>query len=185
MKRILGALFLVLLAGAAIALAQAPPAGQKTLAATLEVYAFPQKGQEAAQQSQDEAACYEWAVQNTGSDPFALQKQAQHQAQQTAEAKKKAEGASAGAGAKGAVGGAAAGAVIGEIASDDAGKGAAVGAAAGAIAARRRARAAEVQAEKKIEQQGQQQQAATQEEMTKFRKAFSACLEAKGYLVKY
>ena len=185
MKRFFGLACLVLFVATTAALAQAPPTGQKTLAATLDVYAFPQKGQEASQQSQDEAACYQWAVQNTGNDPFALQKQAQQQAQQTEQAKKSAEGASAGSGAKGAVSGAAKGAVIGEIASDDAGKGAAVGAAAGVVAGRRRGRMAEAQAQQQIQQQGQQKQAATQEEMTKFKKAFSACLEGKGYLVKF
>lgn len=185
MKRIFLVACLVLLAGTVAVLAQAPPAAQKTLAATLDVYAFPQKGQEATVQSQDEAACYQWAVQNTGSDPFALQKQAQQQAQQTEQAKKQVEGASAGSGAKGAVGGAAKGAVVGEIASDDAGKGAAIGAAAGVVAGRRRGRMAEAQAQQQIEQQGQQKQAATQEQMTKFKKAFSACLEGKGYLVKF
>jgi hypothetical protein len=33
-------------------------------------------------QSQDEATCYNWAVGQTGNDPFALQKQAQQQAAQ-------------------------------------------------------------------------------------------------------
>ena len=55
----------------------AQPAAPKTLAATIDVYVFPTEGQTPEQQSIDEAACYDWAVQNTGSDPFALQKQAQ------------------------------------------------------------------------------------------------------------
>jgi len=37
------------------------------------------------QQSTDEAACYQWAVQNTGSDPFELQKQSAQQQQQAAQ----------------------------------------------------------------------------------------------------
>ena len=47
------------------------PTGQKTLAATLNVYAFPTKGQTPERQSQDEAACYQYAVTSTGTDPFA------------------------------------------------------------------------------------------------------------------
>jgi hypothetical protein len=45
------------------------------------VYAI--AGPVAAQQSQDEAACYAWAVDNTGSDPFQVQQQ-QSQAQSQA-----------------------------------------------------------------------------------------------------
>lgn len=188
MKRILSVLSLVLLVGASAAFAQAPPpaapAGQKTLAATLNVYAFPQKGQTPTVQSQDEAACYQWAVQNTGKDPFAVQKEAQAQAQQAEAAKSQVAGSSKGAGAKGAVKGAAAGAVVGEIASDDAGKGAAYGAAAGVVAGRRKGKKAEAQATQQIEQQAQTAQAASAQEITNFKKAFSACLEGKGYLVK-
>ncbi len=110
-------------------LAQTQPAQQKSLASTINVYVFPTTGQTAEQQSTDEAACYNWAVQNTGSDPFALQKQAQQQQQQADQAQQQIDQAGKGAGAKGAVGGAAAGALIGEIVSDDAGKGAAYGAA--------------------------------------------------------
>ena len=44
----------------------------KSLASTMEVFVFPKEGQNAEQQSKDEAACYEWAVSNTGTDPFKL-----------------------------------------------------------------------------------------------------------------
>ena len=45
----------------------ASPSGQKTLAATLNVYVFPTEGQTSEQQSKDEAECYGWAVEkNTG-----------------------------------------------------------------------------------------------------------------------
>jgi hypothetical protein len=159
--------------------------GQKTLAATMNVYVFPTKGQPAEQQSQEEAECYNWAVQNTGTDPFALAKQAQQQQQQADQAKSQAADVGKGAGARGAVGGAAAGALIGEIASDDAGRGAAWGAAIGGIAANRRGRQARAQAEQQVEQQSQQAQQATQEQMNNFKKAFSVCLEAKDYMVKF
>ena len=169
-------------------LAQAPPAqpaGQKTLAATLNVYVFPTTGQTSQQQSTDEAACYTWAVQNTGTDPFNLQKQAQQQAQQTQQAQEQAKQTGQGAGMQGAVKGAAVGALVGEIASDDPGKGAAYGAAAGMIAGRRKGQQAQQQATQQAAQQGQQAQQATAEQMENFKKAFSVCLEAKRYLVKY
>lgn len=184
-KRAMVAIAVMLAVGAPLAWAQGAPTGQKTLAATMNVYAFPQKGQAAEQQSQDEAACYQWAVQNTGTDPFDLQKQAAAQTQQTEQAKQQAQQAGKGAGAQGAVKGAAAGALIGEIASDDAGKGAAYGAAAGVIAGRRKGKSAQAQATQQAEAQGQQAQAATAEQLTNFKKAFSVCLEGKGYLVKY
>ena len=162
---------------------QAP--AQKSLSSTIEVYVFPTEGQDASQQSKDEAECYQWAVQNTGVDPFDLAKQAEQQQQQAAAAQQEIAQAGQGAGAKGAVGGAAAGALIGEIASDDAGKGAAYGAAAGAIVARRRTRRAKAEASQEVEQQSQQAQKATAEQIENFKKAFSVCLEAKDYMVKH
>ena len=120
MKNISIAVFLCL-AAASVAYAQSG----KTLASTMEVYVFPEEGQETDQQSQDEAACYEWAVSNSGADPFELTKQAEANAEQTEQAVAAAQQTGQGAGAQGAVRGAAAGALIGEIANDDASQGAA------------------------------------------------------------
>ena len=159
--------------------------GGSTLASTMEVYVFPNSGQEASQQSQDEAACYEWAVTNAGADPFELQKQSEAQAEQTEQALAAAEQTGQGAGVRGAARGAAAGAIIGEIADDDASQGAAYGAAAGAIRGRRQARAAKEQAVEQAEAQGEAKQEATEEQVGNFKKAFSVCLEAKDYMVKY
>ena len=176
---------------ATVATAQTPPPASgtapapKTVAASMNVYVFPTTGQDTAQQSKDESECYTWAVQNSGSDPFALQKQAQQQQQKTEEQKKQAEKAGTGAGAAGAVKGAAAGALIGEIANDDAGEGAAWGAAAGVVAGRRKAKQAKKEAAEQAEKQGQQAQQATAEQIDNFKKAFSVCLEAKKYMVKY
>ena len=72
---------LLVLCLAAISTAYAQ--GGSTLASTMEVYVFPQEGQPGDQQSKDEAACYEWAASNTGSDPFKLQKQSVAQEEQT------------------------------------------------------------------------------------------------------
>ena len=182
---LVGLLAFILPAAAHAQTAAVQPSGGKSLASTLNVYVFPNKGQKPETQSQDESACYTWAVQNTGSDPFSLQTQSQQQAQQTQQAKQQAAQAGKGAGAAGAVKGAAAGALIGEIASDDAGKGAAYGAAAGVIAGRRKASAAKQQATQQAEAQGAQAQAATADQVANFKKAFSVCLEAKNYMVKY
>ncbi len=180
---------LVLAAVSTLAWAQAPPptapAGQKTLAATVGLYVFPAKGQTPEKQSQEEAECYNWAVQNTGTDPFQLGKQAEQQKAQTEQAKQQAATAGDGAGAKGAVKGAAVGALIGEVGSGNASKGAAYGAAAGAIAGRRKKEKAQDQAMAQAEQQGQAAQQATQQQLDGFKKAFSVCLESKNYMVKF
>jgi len=159
--------------------------GSKTLASTMNVYVFPKDGQESDQQSMDEAACYSWASENTGHDPFDLQKQSVAEAEETEEAKAEAMQTGQGAGARGAVRGAAAGAIIGEIANDDASDGAEIGAAAGLIRNRRQARRAKQEAVAEAEKKGQAKQEATAEQLENFKKAFGVCLEAKDYLVKY
>jgi len=168
-------------------------AGGKTVAGALDVFVFPADNQTTEQQSQDEATCYQWATTNTGTDPNAIAQQQQAN-QQQAQADQKAaqaagEGATKGAGTRGAVRGAAVGAIIGEIADDDAGKGAAWGAAAGAVSGRRQAQRAQAQAQSQAKQQAaaqaEQREALTAEQMSNFKKAFSACLEAKKYSVKF
>lgn len=159
--------------------------GQKTLAATLDVYVFPSAGQAADQQNKDESECYQWAVDNTGSDPFAVQKQQAADAQQAQAAQQQASQAGKGSGARGAVGGAAVGALVGEIVDDDAGKGAAYGAAVGVIAGRRRGQAQQQQAQQQVQAQSQQAAQASQQQIDNFKKAFSVCLESKKYMVKF
>ena len=181
MKRIVVIFLLVLFA----AVSTVPAQGQKTLAATMNVYVFPSSGQDSATQSQDEASCYNWAVQNTGTDPFELAKQAQQDQQNAAAAQQQAQQAGQGAGARGAVGGAAAGALVGQIASDDPGKGAAYGAAAGLIAGRRQKKRAQKSATEQVNQQAASAQQYTGEQLSNFKKAFAVCLEAKDYMVKF
>lgn len=158
-------------------------AQQKSLSSSLNIAAFPQVGQSAQQQSQDEAACYDWAVKNTGTDPFDLQKKAAQQQQQTAQASAQAQAAGEGAGVKGAARGAAGGALIGAVAGD-AGTGAAIGAVTGAVVGRGRKRQAQAQAEQ-VQAQGAQAQQATAAQMTSFKKSFCACMEGKKYIAKY
>jgi Glycine-zipper domain len=156
--------------------AQSAPA-QKSVASAIGVYVFPAAGQNASTQSQDEAQCYSWAVQNTGIDPS----QVAQQSQQAAAAPPPPSGAAPGSGARGAARGAAGGALIGGIAGD-AGKGAAIGAATGAVAGRSRSRRAQDQAQA---QQAQSVQSGGAAQMDTFKKAFSACLEGKKYTVKF
>ncbi len=137
-------------------------------AAKIGLFVYPQKGQSSEQQAEDERTCYSSAQQQTGIDPTA-----------PAAAPQEAQKAKGG-GAKGAAGGAAGGAAIGAIAGD-AGTGAAIGATAGAVRGRRQQKKANKQAEQQAQQQAQAQQQQTSDT---FRRAFSACIDSKGYSVK-
>lgn len=178
-----------LLAGLAVSLGASgqgtATSGQKSLAATLNVYVFPNAGQSTGQQSKDEGDCYQWAVSNSGTDPFELQKQSTQQAQQTAAAKQQAGEAGKGSTTRGALRGAAVGALIGGIADDEWGKGAAIGAGVGAVGGNVRGRQKEKAATAEVEGQEKQASAATQDQIDNFKKAFSVCLESKKYMVKY
>jgi len=147
---------------------QATSVGSGSPAAKIGLFVYPQKNQNPQQQASDESACFASAQQQTGIDPSAPPPSPQ----QANSAK--------GGGAKGAAGGAAGGAAIGAIAGD-AGKGAAIGATAGAVHGRRQQKKANKQAEQQAQQQTQAQQ---QQTLDTFRRAFSACIDSKGYSVK-
>jgi len=136
----------------------------------IDLYVFPANGQSTEQLNKDETECYQWAVKESGVDPLNLPKVEAAQVETGPD----------GSAIKGAARGAAAGAAIGAIAGD-AGEGAAIGAVAGGLRGRRAGKQA------KASQQNANNQAAAQTEanmMTNFKKAFSACLEGKGYTVK-
>jgi hypothetical protein len=139
------------------------------LSQTLGLFVYPAKDQSKQQQKVDEFDCYKWAMDQSGIDPLNPPK---------VEAEVKS-GPTGGA-VKGAAKGAAAGAAIGAIAGD-AGKGAAIGAAAGGMGGFGKGQQAQAQ-----QNQQAQANAAAQEQALKdkFKKAFSVCLEGKGYTVK-
>jgi len=141
-------------------------ASQQSLSASLGLHAFPAKDQTPQQRQTDEAACYSWAKQDTGFDPIAASSNA---------ASASSNATPKGLGMSGAAMGAGGGAAIGAIAGD-AGKGAAIGAAAGGMRGRMAERRAQAQAQAK----SQTQKAG----LDNFRRAFSACMEAKGYSVR-
>jgi YmgG-like glycine-zipper protein len=148
---------------------------------------YPAKGQSAAQQSTDETACQGWAKQNTGIDPLALANAASQPAPAPAAAPQQPVG---GERVRGAARGAAAGAAVGAIAGD-AGKGAAAGAVGGTVVGGARQRDKQRQnaaSQQAAQQQGQANQNAqnadTQAKLATYNKAYSACLEGKGYTVK-
>jgi hypothetical protein len=129
--------------------------------------AYPAKGQSAQQQRSDEQACYSWARNNTGIDPA-----------QVAATPPPPSGPAVGGGERvqGAARGAAGGALIGAIAGD-AGKGAAIGAVGGTVVGGSRAR--QNQRAAQANSQAQQQGA-----IDTFNRAFSACMEGRGYTVR-
>ncbi len=135
--------------------------------ASAQQFVYPARGQSPQQQQRDEAACYTWAVQQTGFDPANPPQQVSVKPPTTA------TGSTPGAGLRGA----ARGAIVGEIVGGEAG----AGAAAGAVAARGQSRRQNIA----IDQQAkQQQQAVLQQQQAAFARARAACLEGRGYTVK-
>ena len=154
----------------ALVKAQGTTANSASMAKSVGLYVFPAKNQTADQQSKDENECYKWAVQQSGYDPSNPTKV------DTAKADKGRNGEVVKGGAKGAAAGAAVGAIAG-----DAGKGAAIGAVAGGLAGRRARKAGDAKEEQKNIQEADAKKA---EMVNGFKKAFSVCLEGKGYTVK-
>jgi hypothetical protein len=141
-----------------------------SIASGLGLYVFPSNNQDKDTQEADEYACYKWAKEQSGVDPINPPQV------QAAQVDRSADGTAI----VGAAGGAAAGAALGAIAGD-AGKGAAMGAVLGGIRGRR----AKVVGDEVQQQRNNQAAAAAEKElMDNFKKAFSACMEGKGYTVK-
>ena len=147
---------------------------QKTVAQdmskSLGLYVFPANNQSQATQDADEMACYKWAINQTGYDPL------NPPVVQGATIDRSPDGRAVGGAARGAAGGAAIGAIAG-----DAGKGAAIGALVGGVRGRRSKVVGD-----EMQQQANDQAAAahSQELKNDYNKAFSACMEGKGYTVK-
>ena len=135
---------------------------------------YPAKGQSAEQMEKDKAECYTWAKGQTGFDPM-KQPTATSAPPQQAEPKSGV--------VKGAVRGALVGTAVGAIAGD-AGKGAAIGAASGGLLGGMRRRDQQARQENAQQQWAQQQAANYQQQRAAYNKAFSACMEGRGYSVK-
>jgi uncharacterized protein YcfJ len=176
---ILMGLFLV----APVAIAQ-----EESLSNTMNVHVFPTEGQDEIQQSMDEAECYGWSAERTGTDPFELSRQAAEQAAAADQAMAQAQSAGQGSTGRAAAGGAVAGGVIGGIfgsGKNSGWKGAAAGAATGAIIGNSRKRRGQAEASEQVAAQSAHDQAATQAQMDDFKIAFTTCLEAKDYIAKF
>ena len=133
--------------------------------ATLNVYAFPAAGQSAEQHVEDERSCYAWAVESSGVDPLAMAQQPPRQELKAPEAPPEVKQSGASAGSPGQL--------IGAIAYPKDHVPAISELTAGQLVARHRAR------EKRLSEMF------LSSRVTNFKKAFSACLKAKSYIVEY
>jgi hypothetical protein len=131
-----------------------------------DLYIYPTKGQSHDQMEKDKYNCYEWAKKQSGFDPMEQPKATAPPPQQEAP-----QG--------GILRGAALGAIVGGIAGD-AGKGAAAGAVIGGVRRRSQVRDEEYQQN----QWAQNQSANYAKNRDSYNRAYSACLEGKGYTVK-
>ena len=139
------------------------------------VYAYPQNGQSADQQSRDRYECSLWAVKQTGFDPSAPTVPPEYRVV--------ASGPPPGTGtAIGAI----AGAIIGAAISPrwDTGAGVVFGGLTGAMIGSASDAQRVQQNRVQMTQAEQQQAAAMAQKASGYRRALSACLEGRGYSVK-
>lgn len=148
-----------------------------------DLYVYPAKGQSNAQLEKDRYECYLWATKTTGFDPTNVtpeQKQAKvvrvpvHNEKQ-------------GAAIAGTVIGAIAGAALGAGDRHDHGQSAIAGAAVGTMIGATVEQQGQIEAQQKARAQAQkiaEQQQSDADGMDNYRRAFSACLEGRGYVVK-
>lgn len=138
-----------------------------TVHSAQEPIVFPSKGQSNEQMDSDKYACYSWAKGQTGFDPM----QVPTATAPPPEAK--------GGLVKGAAGGALLGLAVGAVAGD-AKKGAAIGGVSGGIVGGARKH----QSDKDQQQYAQQQAAGYDQRRSEYNRAWSACMEGKGYTVR-
>lgn len=171
----------------------ATPTPTFSAAQKIGMFAYPKNNQAHDQQLRDELDCYNLAEQQSGVNPETPAPTAPTSAEIQAAQQQAAEGAEQAKGgrARGAAKGAAGGAVIGGIAGS-AGKGAAIGAVGGTMVGGAKQRKANTQAKQQAasaaatqqQQQYQQSKAAYNQQMDTLKRAFSACMDARGYSVK-
>ena len=135
-----------------------------------ELYIYPAKGQSSEQQDKDKFECYNWAKKDTGFDPMAVPT--------TSTAPPSSQKKSGGI-VRGGLGGAALGAIIG-----DSSKSAKRGAVAGGLIGGVRQSSQNKQTEQNRQQWEQQESANYANNRNNYNRAYSACLEGRGYTVR-
>jgi hypothetical protein len=135
-----------------------------------ELYIYPAGGQSAEQMDKDKHECYKWAKNDTGFDPMA----APTTTSAPPEGQKKSGGV-----VKGGLAGAATGAIIG-----DNRKATRRGAAAGGLIGGVRQSSHNTKVDQSQQQWEQQEASNYANQRNNYNRAYSACLEGRGYTVK-
>ena len=135
-----------------------------------DLYIYPAQDQSAEQMDKDKHECYKWASNDTGFDPMA--------APTTSTAPPSGQKKSGGV-VKGGLVGAATGAIIG-----DNRKAARRGAAAGGLIGGVRQSSQNTKVDQSQQQWEQQEASKYANERNNYNRAYSACLEGRGYTVK-
>jgi predicted lipid-binding transport protein (Tim44 family) len=141
---------------------------------------YPAKGQSNEQMEKDKFECYGWAKGQSGFDPMEMPKAT------APPPPKQAQSSTAGGAAKGAVGGGLLGLGVGAIAGGKSGaaKGAGIGALSGAAIGGVRSHQQQKRDEQAQQQWADQQANQYMQKRSAYNRAYSACLEGKGYTVK-
>ena len=137
---------------------------------TQELYIYPAQDQSAEQMDKDKHECYKWARNDTGFDPMEVPT--------TSTAPPSGQKKSGGV-VKGGLVGAATGAIIG-----DNRKAARRGAAAGGLIGGVRQSSQNTKVDQSQQQWEQQEASKYANERNNYNRAYSACLEGRGYTVK-
>lgn len=140
---------------------------------------FPAQGQSEEQTEQDKFACYNWAKGQTGFDPMQIPTA-------TSPPPSRQQESVGGSMLKGGIAGGAGGAIIGGIAGGSRGarKGAAIGGLTGGALGGMRSSNQNRQAEQQRQQWEEEQTRQYLQQRNDYNRAYSACLEGKGYTVK-
>jgi hypothetical protein len=141
---------------------------------------YPAKGQSQDQLEKDKFECYSWAKGQTGFDPMEMAKAT------APPPPKQATSSTAGGAVKGGVGGGLLGAAVGAIAGGKKGakKGALIGGLSDGTIGGVRSSSQQKQDRKAQKQWEKQQTNQYMQKRDTYNRAYSACLEGKGYTVK-
>jgi hypothetical protein len=138
---------------------------------------YPKDGQSQEQQDKDKFECYSWGKKQTGFDPMETPRVTEAPPQ---------KGAKRGGAVKGAAGGALLGVAIGGITGGSRGarKGAAIGGLSGGVMGGVRSQDQKRQEEHAMQQWERDQANQYAQNRNLYNRAYSACLEGRGYTVR-
>ena len=150
------------------------------MAFSQELMVYPAKGQSQEQMEQDKFQCYSWAKQQTGFDPMQIPTATAPPPPQTAQR------STAGGAVRGGAGGALLGAGIGAIAGGSSGakRGAGIGALSGGVMGGARSHNQQQQDQRARAQWEKEQTQQYMANRNSYNRAYSACLEGRGYTVR-